>query len=160
MDPLQDLQQASEVIDLLLQQFLSSSGFRISYHLETHPRQTPSITVRFEGEDIAHLLARNAELLLSLEHVAAKALRLDSSQHDRISFDAGHFKITRERTLERAAERALEQVRNSSRPFHFPPMNSRERRLLHLALASSGFTTQSEDEGPHRHLVLHPFPNG
>ena len=126
------------------------------FTVETSSGPGPRITVLFTGEDVPHLLARNAELLLALEHIAAKALRLEPEEHDRISFDAGDFKQQRERSLERAAQHAIRQVRTSGQPFHFPPMNSRERRLLHLALTPSGLRTASEGEGPMRHLVLHP----
>jgi spoIIIJ-associated protein len=122
----------------------------------TNPHSNPEITVELSGPDTPLLLARNGELLLAIEHIAAKILRLDSEDHDRISFDAEGFKATRNRELGLMAEMAIQKVRATGQPFSFSPMSSRERRILHLALAKSGLPTASSGTGPGRFVVLYP----
>jgi spoIIIJ-associated protein len=117
---------------------------------------TPDITVEFTGPDTPLLIARNGELLLAIEHVAAKILRLESEDHDRISFDAEGFKATRNQELDLIAELAIQKVRATGKPFSFSPMTSRERRILHLSLAKSGLPTASSGEGAGRFVVLYP----
>ncbi|HEU4635514.1 MAG TPA: R3H domain-containing nucleic acid-binding protein [Edaphobacter sp.] len=117
---------------------------------------TPEIDVELSGPDVPLLLARNGELLLSIEQIAAKILRYEHEEHDRISFDADNFKVLRQRELQVAAEVAIERVRRTGQPFSFAPMSSRERRLLHLALSSSGLQTASSGEGSRRFVVLYP----
>jgi spoIIIJ-associated protein len=114
------------------------------------------ISVEFTGRDAALLTARNAELLHAIEHLAAKALRLEPERHHLISFDAENFKLLRSAELQMIAAAAVERVRSSGRPHAFPPMNSRERRLLHLALSASGLPTASTGDGPRRFVVLYP----
>ncbi len=116
----------------------------------------PEIAVELTGADTPLLLARNGELLHAIEHIAAKILRLEPEEHDRIFFDAEGFKATRNRELGLMAEMAVEKVRATGRPFSFAPMSSRERRILHLALAKSGLPTASSGEGPGRFVVLYP----
>lgn len=116
----------------------------------------PEISVELSGLDVPLLLARNGELLLAIEHVAAKILRFEHEDHDRISFDADNFKVLRHQELVLAAQAAIERVRRTGQPFAFSPMSSRERRLLHLALAGSGLATASSGEGPRRFVVLYP----
>jgi spoIIIJ-associated protein len=121
------------------------------------PSQTnPEITVELSGRDTPLLLARNGELLHAIEHIAAKILRLEPEEHDRISFDAEGFKATRNRELDMMAEMAVQKVRTTGRPFSFSPMSSRERRILHMALAKSGLPTASSGIGPGRFVVLYP----
>jgi spoIIIJ-associated protein len=117
---------------------------------------SPVICVEFTGADTPLLLDRNGELLHAIEHVAAKILRLEPEEHDLIFFDAEGFKAKRDRELHLSAEAAIEQVRASGRPYSFPPMTSRERRMLHLALAKSGLPTASSGDGPRRFVVLYP----
>lgn len=117
---------------------------------------TPELTVEFTGPDTPLLLARNGELLLAIEHIAAKILRLEPEEHDRISFDADNFKVLRNRELQLLAEAAVEKVRATRQPHAFPSMTSRERRIVHLALASSGLPTASSGEGSRRFVVLYP----
>jgi len=127
---------------------------------DTNPQSNsqiaPQITVELTGPDTPLLLARNGELLLAIEHIAAKILRLEPEDHDRISFDAEGFKATRNRELDLMAEMAIQKVRATGQPFSFSPMSSRERRILHLALAKSGLPTASSGTGPGRFVVLYP----
>ena len=116
----------------------------------------PEIAVELSGPDTPLLLARNGELLHAIEHIAAKILRLEPEEHDRISFDAAGFKATRNRELDLMAEIAIQKVRATGQPYSFSPMTSRERRILHLALAKSGLPTASSGEGPGRFVVLYP----
>jgi spoIIIJ-associated protein len=117
---------------------------------------SPLICVEFTGTDTPLLLARNGELLHAIEHIAAKILGLEPEEHDLIFFDAEGFKAQRDRELQLAAQTAIEQVRATGRPYSFAPMTSRERRMLHLALAKSGLPTASSGEGPRRFVVLYP----
>jgi len=117
---------------------------------------TPEISVELSGPDVPLVLARNGELLLAIEHIAAKILRFEHEEHDRISFDAENFKVLRHQELVLAAEAAIDRVRRTGQPFSFSPMSSRERRLLHMALAPSGLATASSGDGPRRFVVLYP----
>lgn len=117
---------------------------------------TPEISVELSGPDTPLLLARNGELLHAIEHIAAKILRFEHEEHDRISFDAENFKLLRHRELEMMAEAAVERVRASGRSYAFPAMSSRERRLIHLFVKDSGLPTASQNDGPRRFVVLYP----
>ena len=158
-----------EKINEFLQTLLASSGLNLEFkilacngHVQTEAQTeapataSPEISVEFTGPDTPLLTARNAELLHSIEHLAAKVLNLEPDQHDRISFDAESFKALRNRELELMAEAGADRVRATNRSYAFPPMNSRERRLLHLALAASGLPTASSSDGPRRFVVAYP----
>jgi spoIIIJ-associated protein len=116
----------------------------------------PALTVNFTGPDTDLLTARNGELLLALEHIVAKILHLEPEEHHRISFDAEDFKANRDRDLLQSAEDAILQVRSNGKPYAFPTMTSRERRMLHLALAESGLPSASTGDAPRRFVVLYP----
>jgi hypothetical protein len=96
--------------------------------------ETPDVVVKFSGPDVEYLLANRAELLLALEHVTMEALRMPSEDHSRISFDANDYRLLRIEELRLSAAAAAEKVKRTGQPFRFNPMNSRERRVIHLAL--------------------------
>ncbi len=134
-----------------------SAGARpVAPNTSSSPDTTPEITVELTGRDTPLLLERNGELLHAIEHIAAKILRLEPEEHDRISFDAEGFKATRNQELDMMAEMAIQKVRSTGRPFSFSPMSSRERRILHMALAKSGLPTASSGIGPGRFVVVYP----
>ena len=57
-----------------------------------------------------------------------------------------------------SAEAAAERVKKTHQPFHFSPMNSRERRILHLSLRNeTEVRSESVGEGPIRQVVIVPF---
>lgn len=114
------------------------------------------IYVECKGPDAELLLERDGELLRALEHVAAKALRLEPEEHDRVSFDADGFKAERARSLRDLADKAIDIVDDTDRPYSFPAMNSRERRMIHMFLKDSGLQTASSGEGARRFVVLYP----
>jgi spoIIIJ-associated protein len=147
---------AVQPIEDFLSLITGDVGFDLEYKITPHSGSTPEITIELSGPDTSLLTARNGELLHAIEHIAAKILRLEPEEHDRISFDAGRFKATRDEELRIAAEAAIAQVRSSGEPFAFGTMTSRERRLLHLALKPSGLPTASSGEGPRRFVVLYP----
>ena len=163
--PIADKVAAAKQINELLKSVLSTGGFRLKYKITVDPPATedsdkwnrPSIAVEFEGPDDSLLVARNAELLNSLEHLSLKMLQLDRHEHHLVSFDSRNQKETRKNELRMAAEVAAERVRKSGVPYHFAAMNSRERRLLHLELSQlSDLKTESDGEGRDRHVVLFP----
>jgi spoIIIJ-associated protein len=52
---------------------------------------------------------------------------------------------------------AAERVKKSKLPFHFSPMNSRERRIIHLALRNeTEIRSESVGMGPIRQVVVVP----
>ena len=170
-----DPAQAAQTIAKFLQTFTTTSGLRLRFRVkarslkprnadsaETPPaepvaKDTPrALYVEFIGPDTPVLTARNGELLNALEHIATKMLRLEPHEQDRISFDADQFKVNRDRQMQESASAAIQRVRSTCEPHAFPPMNSRERRMLHMLLSESGLPTASSGEGPGRFVVLYP----
>ena len=117
----------------------------------------PGVIVRFRGEDEELLLARNGELLLAMEYLAHRCLRLDPVLHDRVRFDCGDFRTTRLEELKLSARVAAQRVRETGQPFRFNPMPPRDRRIVHLELnGAPGVRTRSEGTGDRRQLVIYP----
>lgn len=162
--PIADKVAAANQINDVLKMVFATGGFRLKYRITVHPAapegtrwRTPDISVDFAGPDAPLLLERNAALLNSLEHIAVKALHLESEDHDRISFDCQNSKQVHRDELSVAAGIAAERVRKTGVPYEFAPMNSRDRRALHLALSEEAdIKTESQGEGPRRYVVVYP----
>jgi len=116
----------------------------------------PAILIDLSGRDAPALLANHGELLDAIESIAADILGLDDADRHRISFDSGKFRSSRENNLRRMADAAVDGVRSTAIPHIFPPLNSRDRRHLHLAIAGSGLSSESIGAEPTRHVVLYP----
>lgn len=141
---------------------LTHAGFDVSYDLRSvanpHPEvENPEVTVVFAGPDVELLLANRAELLLALEHLSMEAIRLPLEDHSLISFDANDYRLLRVEELRMSALAAAEKVKRTHVPFHFNPMTSRERRVIHLALRDEKeLRSESLGVGPARAVVVVP----
>jgi len=154
---------AANQLNDFLKNVLTLGGFRLKYRIVVDPPagddrdwERPEILVDFSGPDATLLLSRNGELLRALEVLAFEILHLPHGEHEKISFDCQNHRSLRLQELRAAATVAAEKVRQTGLPYSFAPMSSRERRMVHLALRDQeDLHTQSEDEGPRRHLVVY-----
>jgi len=155
---------AANKINEFLQAVVTHGGLRLKYRIVVDPPlaedrdwEKPEILVDFSGPDSALLLDRGGELLRALEHIALEILRLPSGEHEKVSFDCKNHRSQRIQELRTAANVAAERVRRTGAPYHFSPMSSRERRIVHLALRDQAdLHTESEGEGLRRCLVVYP----
>ena len=149
-------------IDRFLRPCLEQAGFRVGYEMADGEAtdddfETPDVVVKFSGPDVEYLLSNRAELLLALEHVTMEALRMPSEDHSRVSFDANDYRALRIEELRMSAAAAAEKVKRTGQPFRFNPMNSRERRVIHLALRNeTSLRSESSGSGGYRQVVVYP----
>jgi spoIIIJ-associated protein len=161
--PIEDYNAAAQKIAAFLKTLTTTGGLRLKYRItagegaaDPDGLEGREIYVELGGPDAPLLTQRGGELLHALEHVAAKVIRLENEEHDKVSFDVDNFKAIRANELKVSAEAAAERVRRTGQPYSFAPMSSRERRLLHLAFRSfEDIETSSVGEGPRRFLVAH-----
>ena len=138
------------------------AGFRMDYEIaegeSANPDfETPDVVVKFSGPDVDLLLANSAELLLALEHVTMEALRMPSEDHSRISFDANDYRAAAHRGIAHERRGGRRKSEAHGQPFRFNPMNSRERRVIHLALRNeTELRSESTGHGGFRHVVIYP----
>ena len=152
------LAEAGPRIDKFLKSMFTLAGFSLDFTVaegETpHPEfENPDLIVRFTGRDVELLLANKAELLLALEQLTMESI--DWRRKSTPAFVSR--RILRIEELRMSALAAAERVKKTRVPFHFSPMNSRERRILHLALrGETDVRSESVGEGPIRQVVIVP----
>ena len=149
-------------VEGFLRTVFANAGFDLRFAIEdARPGEddveTPDVLVKFTGADVDALLANRAELLLAFEHVTMEMLRMPSEDHSRLSFDANDYRLLRIEELRLSATAAAEKVKRTGAPFRFNPMNSRERRVIHLALRNdTAIRSESQGSGPSRQVVVYP----
>jgi len=151
-------------ISELLNSIIKLGDIRLKYKITVDPPlpeerdwERPVILVELSGKDTPLLMERNAELLRAIEYLVLESLRVGSEDHEKVAFDALGYRAARFQELRMAAGVAAEKVRRTGAPYSFTPMSSRERRIVHLALRDADdLRTESQGEGPQRHLVVYP----
>jgi len=154
------VEEVKPKIDEFLRPLLKAARLQVDYEvggaLPDNDFISPDVTVNFRGKDVGVLLAHKAEVLLALEQLTLEALRIPHEDRFRVIFDADDYRLMRIEELRMSAEAAAEKVKRTGKPFHFNPMTSRERRILHLALREDGdVVTVSEGEAAERRTVIY-----
>jgi spoIIIJ-associated protein len=153
---------AANRINEFLKAVVTNGGLHLKYRIIVDPPaisewEKPEVFVDFSGPDSALLLDRGGELLRALELLAFEILRVPSGEHEKVVFDCKNQRTLRLQELRTVANAAAEKVRESGTPYHFAPMSSRERRMVHLALRDqTDLRTESDGEGRDRCVVLYP----
>ena len=149
-------------IEAFLGSILKDAGLELRYNVgkgtAVHADfENPEIAVKFSGPDVDLLLSNKAELMLALEQLTMEMLRMAPEDHSQIQFDANDYRMLRIEELRLSALTVAEKVKKSRIPFEFNPMNSRERRIVHLALRNEpAVRSESIGVGPNRQVVVYP----
>lgn len=136
--------------EVLLNSIFERSGFDV--------RASASETdlgclLSIEGSDCGLLLNQGGELLDALQQILNQAYGRTLPKGQRIICDANNYRAARESELRAMADHAARQVRATSSPFVFGPMEANERRVIHLSLATEAdLVTESIGEGNGRRV--------
>ena len=162
MIPRFSIEETGPRIEQFLRRIIADAGFELAFNVgpgdHSNPEfETPDILVQFTGKDVDLLLGNRGELLLAFELITQESLRLHSDDHSRIAFDANDYRALRIEELRLSALAAAERVKQTGTPFRFNPMNSRERRVIHIALRNEHeIRSESAGSGPFRGVVVYP----
>jgi spoIIIJ-associated protein len=141
-------QQAQEFLNAIFE----SASFDLRAEIE---KSENGCVLNLDGGDTSLLLNEGGELLEALQHLANQAFARTLPPGERIICDVENFRATREAELRAMARHAAERVRKTGVPFTFGPMNSNERRVIHLSLAEEAdLHTESVGEGAARRLKV------
>ena len=111
--------------------------------------------LNIDGADASLLRSEGGELLDALEHLVNQSFARNLLPGERFICDVQNYRAVRETELRAMARHAAERVRQSGVPFTFGPMNSNERRIIHMELAEEeNLHTESIGEGNARRLKV------
>jgi spoIIIJ-associated protein len=86
-----------------------------------------------------------------------KTISKNGKPRKRIILDTEDYRKKREKTLIALAKKLGEKVKRTRKPVTVSPMNSHDRRIVHLALQNdSQLITKSRGEGTFRKIIILP----
>jgi spoIIIJ-associated protein len=142
-------------LEEFLKGLVQSTHLNLSFQIDQRDEE---IQVNLKGHDDSFILARNAELLHSLEYLCN---RMFEKQDRKIIFDCNGYRAIRAEELRLMALAAAEKVKQLGKPFKLSPMSPEERRIVHLAVAEDNeIRTESEGFGENRKVVIYPKRDG
>ena len=114
-----------------------------------------SYSVDLVGENLGILIGRRGETLDAIQHLANYAVNRGQNKRVRINVDAENYRLKREESLQRLAQKVAGKVTKYRRNITLEPMNAYERHVIHAALQDyPDVTTYSTGTEPNRRIVV------
>ena len=119
--------------------------------------QSPEIVIEVYGRDSGRIIGKRGQVLAALQFLTHWAVNRPDLERRHVVVDAEGYRLRRETTLASMARRLGQQAVEEGKIITFEPMNPRDRRVVHLALAKfDGVITKSEGEGDERRVQIIP----
>jgi spoIIIJ-associated protein len=117
----------------------------------------PTVILDILGDDLGILIGRRGETLAALQYITRLMVSRKTRRWHPLVVDVEQYKVRRERSLRRLAQRMAERVSFSRKPVALEAMPAYERRIVHLALRDHpSVTTKSVGEGDQRKVTIIP----
>lgn len=139
--------------DLLIKMHLK--GKVLSHIGEPDENGESAVFIDITGNDLSTLIGRKAETLNALQHILTLIVSKKANKWTQVVVDVDGYRIRRARQLRQLAVRMAEQAVKTGRRQLLEPMNSSERRIIHLELKDhESVFTESVGEGSARKVSI------
>lgn len=138
---------------------LSTMGMRCEVHVEEpgEDDEPSDIYLAIEGSDASKVIGKKGQTLAALQYIVHRVVNRPGQARRHVLVDAEGYTARREDSLAAMARRLGKQAVDDGKIITFEPMNPRDRRVVHLALAKfPGVITQSAGEGDDRRVQIIP----
>jgi len=144
-----------------LKELLAKMGIRaqvvIRQKVDVEGRELPPVVLDIVGDDLGILIGRRGETLAALQYMTRLIVSRRTRRWYPLVVDVEQYKVRRERSLRRLAQRMAERVSFSRQPVALEAMPAYERRIVHLTLRDHPtVATKSVGEGDQRKVTIIP----
>ena len=124
------------------------------------PREGDSpdeINIEIFGRDAGLAIGKKGQVLQALQFLTHRVVNRPTLDKRHVLVDAEGYRSRRDDSLASMAKRLGRQAVHEGKIITFEPMNPRDRRVVHMALAKfEGVITKSDGEGEDRRVQIIP----
>jgi spoIIIJ-associated protein len=124
---------------------------------QENPDEEPEIVVEVTGRDSGRIIGKKGQVLAALQFLTHRVINRPGQDRRHVLVDADGYRLRREASLATMAKRLGKQAVDDGKIITFEPMNPRDRRVVHLALAK--FERASRANHPGTTRVTKTFPH-
>lgn len=119
--------------------------------------EDPEIHIEITGPDAGRIIGKKGQVLAALQFLTHRVVNRPNLDKRHVLVDAEGYRSRRDNSLATMARRLGKQAVEQGKIITFEPMNPRDRRVVHLALAKfEGVITKSDGEGDDRRVQIIP----
>ena len=153
---LSPLEEEGEIAADYIEELLDTADIDGDIDIEVRDGRTYVSVVTEDGEDaeLEALVGSKGEVLDSLQELARLAVLSATERRSRLVLDVAGYREERAEALREMAQNAVTKVQSTGDSIHLEPLSAYERKIIHDAVAEAGLVSESEGEGPGRHIVI------
>lgn len=149
------LEEEGDIAADYVEELLDISDIDGDIDIEVRNGRTYLSVIAEDGDDrLRDLVGRDGKGLEALQELVRLAVLSATGNRSRLVLDIAGHRARRATELEAEAQDAVERVRQTGEPVHLKPMGAYERKVVHDVIAEAGMVSESEGEGPRRHVVV------
>ncbi len=149
------LEEEGDIAADYVEELLDISDIDGDIDIEVRNGRTYLSVIAEDGDDrLRDLVGRDGKGLEALQELVRLAVLSATGNRSRLVLDIAGYRARRATELEAVAQDAVEEVRQTGEPVHLKPMGAYERKVVHDVIAQAGLVSESEGEGPRRHVVV------
>ena len=115
------------------------------------------VCLEISGRDSGRIIGKKGQVLAAIQFLVNRVVNRPGLDRRYVTVDAEGYRSRRDNSLASMARRLGKQAVLEGKIITFEPMNPRDRRVVHLALAKfEGVITRSEGEGDQRRVQIIP----
>lgn len=115
------------------------------------------ISIEIVGRDSGRIIGKKGQVLQALQFLTHRVVNRPGEDKRHILVDAEGYRSRRDTNLASMARKLGKQALELGKIITFEPMNPRDRRVVHMALAKfEGVITKSDGEGDDRRVQIIP----
>jgi spoIIIJ-associated protein len=112
--------------------------------------------IDLQGEGGELLLSQRGEPLKAVQHIVSTAFRRQLGEEARVLVDCQHFRRDKDNELQQMARFLASKAVRTGAPQEIGPLNAYERRIVHLAVAEEGASSESVGDAAVKTVIISP----
>jgi spoIIIJ-associated protein len=151
MDSDETYEKATEFLSTVL------NGMGIKDAEFNKERRSNEVVISISTQEKGLVIGKRGQTLNALQYLVN--IHTNREREDKIFYtiDIENYRAARENNLRELSNKLARKVKEAGRTIELEPMNSRERRVIHMELKNHPFVmTSSKGEEPYRKVVISP----
>jgi spoIIIJ-associated protein len=112
--------------------------------------------IDLQGDGGELLLSQRGEPLKAVQHIVSTAFRRQLGEEGRVLVDCQHFRRDKDNELQQMARFLASKALRTGAPQEIGPLNAYERRIVHLAVAEEGASSESVGDAAVKTVIISP----
>jgi spoIIIJ-associated protein len=130
---------------------------RVRLRRPKNEEDVDEVNIEIYGKDAGRIIGKKGSVLQAIQFLTHRVINRPGLDRRHVLVDAEGYRSRRDNSLATMARRLGKQAVDQGKIITFEPMNPRDRRVVHLALAKfEGVITKSDGEGDDRRVQIIP----